>query len=146
MKLIIPKANQLVVLVVNLLVLELWGFASIGKIHSGVPNWFIELFKNTHFEMIPGLSASFWMIVAAEFTAFFLALISLLRMEFLKDRLPFLRAALLMGVVNFLMLEFGVLVASDMKGQERLFNYFVLSLVIYLFLDRYELGIKTRKD
>ncbi len=71
MKLIIPKANQLVVLVVNLLVLELWGFASIGKIHSGVPNWFIELFKNTHFEMIPGLSASFWMIVAAEFTAFF---------------------------------------------------------------------------
>ncbi len=51
-----------------------------------------------------------------------------------------------MGVVNFLMLEFGVLVASDMKGQERLFNYFVLSLVIYLFLDRYELGIKTRKD
>lgn len=130
--------NNSVVLLVTLLVLLVWGFAAFNKMNEGVPQWFIDLFKNTLLAKMPGLSASFWFVTTIEATGCALALCSLVRLEFLKPRLPLLRLALLTSIGIFLALEFGTLLAGDLAGQERLFNYFVLNVVMYVFVDRHE--------
>ena len=134
------RTNQIAILLVNILVLCLWGFAGIGKIVRGfeVPSWFIDTFKDSMLASFPGHGISYYSIVFAEITAFVLAVVSLFRLEFIKPQLPFLRLTLLLSIANFLMLEFGVLLIGDSAGQPRLFNYFVLCLIMYAFLDRHE--------
>ncbi len=135
---VVKKLDQIICLFINIMVLCLWGFAGFGKVIEGVPSWFNDLFQHTFLATFPGLALSFWFITLLELIGFFLALISLIRREFLKKQLSYLRLCLAHTVFVFLTLEFGVLLANDLPGQERLFNYFVLSLVLYLTVTRHE--------
>src|SRR4051812_35253651 len=122
MKQLDTRTNQITVLLINILIICLWGFAGIGKIAGGleVPSWFVDTFKNSLLASFPGYEISYYSIVFAEITAFTLALLSLFRLEFTKVRLPFLRLSLVLSVANFLMLEFGVLLIRDSASQPRL--------------------------
>lgn len=72
-----------VLLAINLLFLMVWGFTGVGKLLSGMPAWFGNKFGQTMLARFPGLTASFWLLAAAEVLAFLLAVAAFLRVEFL---------------------------------------------------------------
>jgi hypothetical protein len=125
-----PLSRRAAVLAINLLYLEIWGFGAIGKLASGVPPWFGDKFGTTLLSRFPGLTASFWLLTAAELLAFVLALFSLLRLEFLRCRPPtFLKAALAWSLFVFVQLGFGQWLTGDYASAFQLFGYFGLTLV-----------------
>src|SRR5262245_49979349 len=73
-------------LAINVLFLMMWGFAGIGKLSSGVPSWFGDKFGRTMLAAFPGLTASFWLLAGSEVLAFALALVALVRGEFLERK------------------------------------------------------------
>lgn len=122
--------NRLTLLAINLLFLMVWGFTGIGKIVSGYPAWFPDVFGKTILAKLPGLQASYWMLAAAETAAFALALVALLRLEFLGRKEPlFLQGSLVLGLFNFVMLGLGKWLTDEFNGTFQLFTYFAGTLL-----------------
>jgi hypothetical protein len=125
-----PWARCASILAINLLFLMVWGFASVSKIRNGVPSWFGDKFGQTFLAHFPGLTATFWLLTAAETAAFALALVSLLRGEFLGRRTPaWLTAMLAWSLFVFLQLGFGQWLTSEFNGAFQQFVYFGVTLV-----------------
>jgi len=122
-------------LAINLLFLMVWGFTGIGKIQSGVPSWFCDKFGATILARFPGLTASFWLLTVSELLAFALALVALLRGEFLGGHPPVWRTTMLVwSFFVFIQLGFGQWLTDEFNGTFQLFAYFGLSLVALQFV------------
>jgi hypothetical protein len=115
---------------INLLFLMVWGFAGLGKLHSGFPPSWQEKFANTFLATFPGVKGAFWLVAAAEVAAFLLAAAALLRGEFLRLRPPACLVLVLMGSLYvFVMLAFGLFLTSDFTGTFQMFVYFGVTLL-----------------
>jgi hypothetical protein len=124
-------------LAINLLFLMVWGFASVGKILSGVPSWFGDKFGSTILAGFPGLTASFWLLTVAELIAFALALLALLCGEFMGRRPPtWLTAMLVWSLFVFIQLGFGQWLTAEYNATFQLFVYFGVTLIALQFVDR----------
>ena len=78
----------------------------------------------------PGLTASFWLLAAAELLAFALALLALARGEFLGRRTPTcLTLMLTWSLFVFIQLGFGQWLTAEYNGTFQLFAYFGVTLV-----------------
>jgi hypothetical protein len=117
-------------LAINLLFLMVWGFTGLGKVQSGVPSWFGDKFGATILARFPGLAASFWLLTAAELLAFGLALVAMVRGEFLCRTAPTCLAAMLVwSLFVFVQLGFGQWLTSDYNATFQLFTYFGITLL-----------------
>jgi hypothetical protein len=117
-------------LAINLLFLMVWGFTGVGKLLTGVPTWFGDKFGPTFLARFPGLTASFWLLAAAELLAFALALLALARGEFLGRRAPTsLTLMLTWSLFVFIQLGFGQWLTAEYNGTFQLFAYFGVTLV-----------------
>jgi hypothetical protein len=95
-----------------------------------MPSWFGDKFGATVLAKFPGLTTSFWLLTAAEVLAFLLALVALLRGEFLNRRKPtFLMAMLVWSLFVFIQLGFGQWLTAEYNGTFQLFAYFGVTLV-----------------
>ena len=110
-------------LAINIFFLLLWGFAGISKVISGYPDWFPQRFGSTFMTTFPGLKATYWMLTFAEVSAFGLALVALLRLEFLREPL-WLSRMLAWSLFVFIMLAFGLWLTKDPVGGFQQFCYF----------------------
>ncbi len=129
----LPRCGAL--LAINLLFLMVWGFAGLSKVASGYPAWFPDKFGLTLLAKFPGLSASFWLLTGAEVLAFTLALLALLRGEFLGRRpTTVLTWMLVWSLFVFVQLGFGQWLTSDFNAGAQLFAYFAGTLVALHFV------------
>ena len=128
-----PRIGAL--LAINLLFVMVWAFTGISKVQSGVPSWFADKFGATMIAKFPGLTASFWLLTAAELLALALAVVALLRGEFLGRREPtFLTAMLVWSLFVFIQLGFGQWLTSEFNGTFMLFAYFGVTLIALQFV------------
>lgn len=81
----------------------------------------------------PGLTATFWILAFAELSAFALAALALIKLEFLKDPL-WLGRMLTWSLFIFLMLAFGQWLTNDFVGAFQQFCYFTGALVALLIV------------
>lgn len=117
-------------LAINFLMLMVWGFTGLGKLRDGMPSWFDGKFGKTILATFPGLTASFWLLALAETLAFVLALMALVRGEFLGRRPPTWLAVMLMwSLFVFVQLGFGQWLTGEFNGTAQLFAYFGGTLV-----------------
>ena len=122
-------------LAINLLFLMVWGFAGIDKLRNGVPPWFDGKFGKTFLATFPGLTASFWLLAAAEIFAFVLALVALLRGEFLgRKPATWLTLMLVWSLFVFLQLGLGQWLTAEYTGTFQQFVYFGVTLVALQFV------------
>ena len=122
-------------LAINLLFLMAWGFAGVGKLLDGVPPWFEGKFGQTFLAKFPGLTASFWLLAAAELAAFALAIVALVRLEFFRQGRPvWLVATLVWSLFVFVQLGFGQWLTADYNATFQLFAYFGVTLVALQFV------------
>ncbi len=132
-------------LAVNLLYLMIWGFAGISKLIDGQPPWFAEKFGSTFLGKFPGVTASFWLVAAAELLTFLLAVTALLRGEFLGRRgVTCLTAALVMSLLVFVQLGFGLWLTHDFNGGFQQFVYFGVTLVALQYVPEKEIVAGSR--
>ncbi len=112
-------------LAINLLLLMIWGFAGISKVQEGMPSWFDGKFGKTFLGSFPGLTATFWILTISELAAFALAIVALVRIEFLRQRPPtFLAATAVWSLFVFLQLGFGQWLTNEFNGAFQQFMYF----------------------
>lgn len=136
MNLTSPSLHRIgALLAINLLFLMVWGFAGLEKVQNGVPSWFGEKFGATILARFPGLTASFWLLTAAELLAFVLALVALLRGEFLGGCPPtWLTVMLTWSLFVFIQLSFGQWLTAEYNSTFQLFAYFGVTLVALQFV------------
>lgn len=116
-------------LAINLLFLIVWAFAALGKLKSGVPDWFAGKFGATFLAHVPGLTATFWILAISEVLVALIATAALLRLEFLGRKPPTLLATTLVGsLFVFLQLGFGQWLTDEFNGAFQQFVYFGLTL------------------
>ena len=131
-------------LAINLLFLMVWGFTGLGKILSGVPSWFGDKFGATFLARFPGLTPTFWLLTASELLAFLLALVALVRGEFLGRRPPrWLALMLVWSLFVFIQLAFGQWLTAEYNGTFQLFAYFGITLIALQFAAP---GVKNDRD
>jgi hypothetical protein len=122
-------------LAIQLLFTMVWGFGGISKVLSGKPDWFADKFGKTLLATFPGLTASFWLLAAAELLAFALILASLARLEFLGRNPPrFLGWGLAWSLFVFVQLGFGQWLTAEFNATAQLFAYFAGTLVCLQFV------------
>ena len=128
-------------LAINLLFLMVWGFSAIDKVRTGMPAWFGEKFGPTILGKFPGVTASFWLLTAAELLAFGLAMVALFRLEFLERRSPaILAATVVCSLFLFVQLGFGNWLISEFNATHQHFMYFSGTLIALGFVAP---GLKT---
>jgi hypothetical protein len=121
-------------LAINLLFLMVWGFAGIDKLLHGPPSWFDGKFGKTFLAGFPGLTSTFWLLAISELLAFVLAVVALVRFEFLRQRPAFfLVATQTWSLFVFLQLGFGLWLTADFNGGFQQFMYFAGTLVALHF-------------
>lgn len=122
--------RQLTLLAINLLFLTVWGVTGFDKIRKGIPSWFGEKFGNTWLATFPGLTITFWTLAVSELLAFALALVALVRLEFLGRRSPtWLASMLVWSLMVFVQLSLGQWISSEFVGSHMIFMYFAGTLV-----------------
>ena len=122
-------------LAVNLLFLSLWGFAGLGKLVDGKPSWFADKFGQTFLASFPGLTITFWLLALSELAAFALALLALLRADFLERKpVKFLPLMLVWSLFVFLQLGFGQWLTKEFNGAFQQFMYFSGTLLALEFV------------
>ena len=131
-------------LAITLLYLMVWGFAGMSKVIDGMPPWFGDKFGPTILGKILGLSATFWILTVSELLAFALALVSVLRFEFVRRCPPnFLAATLVWSLFVFLQLGFGQWLTGEFNGAFQQFVYGSGTLVALLVVYPAIVGSKT---
>ena len=122
-------------LAINLLYVMIWGFAGTSKLMDGIPPWFDDKFGKTFFATFPGLTATFWLLAISELLALTLAVVALLRLEFLRQSTAtFLSAALVWSLFVFLQLGFGQWLTGEFSGAFQQFMYFSGTLLALQFI------------
>ena len=117
-------------LAINFLLLMIWGFAGISKVQDGMPSWFGDKFGKTFLGTFPGLPATFWILTLSELAAFALAIVALVRIEFLRQRPPtFLATTAVWSLFVFLQLGFGQWLTGEFSGAFQQFMYFCGTLL-----------------
>ena len=112
-------------LAINLLYLIVWGFAGIGKLTDGMPPWFDDKFGKTFLASFPGLTATFWLLAGSELLALGLAIVSLVRLEFLgRKAVKILPVMLVWSLFVFVQLGFGQWLTKEFNGAFQQFMYF----------------------
>jgi hypothetical protein len=136
MKLMLVSFSRVgALLAINLLFIIIWGFAGLGKLLKGMPPWFDSKFGSTILAKVPGLTVTFWLLTASELLALLLAVIALLRGEFVgRFRPTWLSAMLVWSLFVFVQLSFGQWLTSDFNGTFQQFTYFGLTLVTLHFV------------
>jgi len=123
------------VLAINLLFLSIWGFAAISKLMDGIPPWFDGKFGKTFLASFPGLAATFWLLAASELLAFALAVLALVRGEFLERKsAKFIPAMLAWSLFVFVQLGFGQWLTKEFNGAFQQFLYFSGTLLALQFV------------
>ena len=119
----IARAGAL--LAINFLFITVWAFAGISKVMSGVPSYFPSKFGKTFLGTFPGLAATFWLLTLCELLALALAVVALLRVEFLERKpAAVLPAMLAWSLFVFVQLGFGQWLTTDFNGAFQQFVYF----------------------
>lgn len=123
-------------LAITLLFLIVWGFTGLGKLFTGIPDWFDDKFGQTILAKFPGLTATFWILALSEIAAFLLAAASLVTGEFLGRRAPRLLQLMLMwSLFIFVQLSFGQWLTSDFNATPQLFAYFTGTLLSLIYVE-----------
>ena len=121
-------------LAINLLFLSVWGFAAIGKLIDGIPSWFEGKFAKTFLAGFPGLAATFWLLALSELLALALAMLALVRAEFLERKAAkCLPAMLVWSLFVFVELGFGQWLTKEFNGAFQQFMYFSGTLLALEF-------------
>lgn len=123
--------RSLVFFIIALLFAVFWALPGFGKLlMGGVPEWFTGKFSETFLASFPGLTLSFYSIAGLEALAALLAILSILKGEFLKKSAPlFLQGTLLLSLLVFIQLLFGQSLIRDFDGVAKIFNYFSGTLI-----------------
>ncbi len=120
-----------------LLFASTWGLAGIGKLISGMPPWFGETFGKTFLATFPGLTISYYSLAIGETVAFLLALVALVRLEFLPGRSKIItQVMLVISLALFLKLGFGQRLVKEFDSAASLFFYFGVTLLALDFVRR----------
>jgi hypothetical protein len=102
---------------------------------NGMPSWFPGKFGKTFLATFPGLTATFWLLTLSEFLALTLALIALVRFEFLERKpVMFLPAMLGWSLYVFVQLGFGQWLTNEFNGAFQQFMYFSGTLLALHFV------------
>jgi predicted small integral membrane protein len=129
----IARAGAL--LATNLLFISVWGFAGISKLMNGKPSWFPDKFGKTFLSSFPGLTATFWLLAVSELLALTLAVVALMRAEFLERKpVTILPAMLAWSLFVFVQLGFGQWLTNDFNGAFQQFAYFSGTLLALHFV------------
>jgi hypothetical protein len=113
------------------LLVAVFGEASIGKLVAReTPAWFAEKFAPTWLGRLPA-PLLWWSIAIAELTVLGLAVAAIASGGFTTVNAPLLDAALLMAMVVFSGLCFGLRVAEDYVGGAQAFGYAALTGLIF---------------
>lgn len=115
--------------------LSMWGLAGPQKLFAGgPPEWFVGQFGETFLASFPGLGASFFSLALGETVAAALALVALVRGEFLSGKTKtFTLLTLVVSLLLFVQLGFGLRLVSDFDGAAKIFFYFGATLVALMF-------------
>ena len=116
-------------------IIPAWNKLSAG----GVPGGFAERFSGTFLASFPGIPASYYSIAILEAIAGLLAVGSLLTGEFLPGKkAPLIKAAVLLSILVFIQLGFGLRLTGDNDGAANLFTYTIGAFVLLLSLNWFE--------
>jgi hypothetical protein len=122
-------------LAINLLFISVWGFAGISKVMNGMPSYFPAKFGKTFLGSFPGLTATFWLLTLSELLALTLALVALVRAEFLERKpAAVLPAMLAWSLFVFVQLGFGQWLTNEFNGAFQQFAYFSGTLLALHFV------------
>lgn len=102
-------------------------------IHPIPAEWFVDLFKDSPINMIPGgLLLSYWIIILVELAAGVLFVLSIAFMEFKPNKvLKFGNFAFHLTFILFIILFFGSFLIQNYDNGFKDFLYFVSILFIY---------------
>ena len=121
---------------------QLWGQSIVDKWEAnGVPFWFKQKaqeggFKGTFLDTFPGLTVSWYAILALETVSFAALLASVLLFEWLPRRhRPMFGVAIGSSAVTFAVLGFGQGLQGNSSGTFQLFLYFGVALMIPFLID-----------
>jgi hypothetical protein len=126
-----------VLLSILLLFLCTWGLAGPGKLFSGVPEWFAGKFGSTFLAAFPGLTVSYYSLAIGETIAALLALVALVRLEFLPGRSTvWTQWMLVLSLLLFVQLGFGQRLVQEFNGAASLFFYYGTTLLALAYVRR----------
>lgn len=123
------------------------GISSIEKLTSSVPSWFSDQFESTWVASFPGLSVAWLMAGVLEAAVAVLCIISVVLLEVLPGRTkPFLKFALGVAAIVFMMLAIGQRITFQFDGAASLFFYFGATMATLLVVFRDEEHLARRSD
>ena len=113
-------------LAINLLVLGTWALAGPAKFGGGgVPQWFVDSFGKSFLATFPGMAAAYYSIAIMETLAAVMAVIALVKGEFLsRQETLWLQGTLVLSLLIFVQLGFGQRLIGDFDKAAMLFHYF----------------------
>ena len=112
-------------LAINLLVLGTWVLAGPAKFGGGVPQWFVDSFGKSFLATFPGMAAAYYSIAIMETLAAVMAVIALVKGEFLsRQETLWLQGTLVLSLLIFVQLGFGQRLIGDFDKAAMLFHYF----------------------
>lgn len=123
-----------------LLFIGTFGQAGLEKLMSGgVPEWFRKQFEKTLLNAVPGqLTAQYYLIALMELGVVALFLVSGIQFEFVAGHGRFfLKCALVLALLTFFSLGFGLRLSGDYQGAANLFAYFGVTLLALLYVERF---------
>jgi hypothetical protein len=112
--------------------------SAVDKVLHSPPEWFQEQFQDTLVASIPGLDISWRLAGALELVVAVLVIVSIVMREFLPGSAkPWLKGALGVSAVTFMMLGVGQRISSEFDGASSLFFYFgaTMATLLVVFAD-----------
>jgi hypothetical protein len=123
-------------LAVTLLILITFGLASFGKWMDGTaPQWFIDQFSKTWMGSMPQTSMYLGIAIIEGLLAVG-ALVSLVKLEWLRPPAEILRWTLVGALFMFIMLGFGARLSGQYTDAASHFMYFSGTLLMLFVIDR----------
>ena len=112
--------------------------SAIDKVLNSPPEWFQEQFQDTLVASVPGLEISWRLAGALEIAVAVLVIVSIVMRELLPGAAkPWLKAALGVAAVTFMMLGVGQRISAEFDGASSLFFYFgaTMATLLVVFYD-----------
>jgi len=135
------KIGDLKFLAIQLLIAVTFGLAAMGKwFPPGIPDGFAGQFGDTWLGSLPGgLFLPYYTIAVAEAAAFFLAVASIFRLEWMNGNSKFLlKASLVLSLFIFVILTYGLRLTGEFGGAANAFFYFGATLIALFVVEHEE--------
>lgn len=135
------RINDLKFLAIQLLIAVTFGLAAMGKwFPPGIPDHFKSQFGDTWLASLPGeLFIAYYSIAVLEAIAFFLAMASIFKLEWISEnRKTLLKACLVTSLFIFVILAYGLRLIGEFQGTANAFFYFGTTLVALFIVEREE--------